>query len=79
VLRIILSVSLDNPVAPRVTKYGCDLDDANDWCEGAAGSLDELDGATGSSYYYDSTAQKLYLKVVPNGYDWEELQVEPAP
>ncbi len=72
-------LSFDYPVAPRVTKYGCDLDDTNNWCEGAPGSLDELDGATGSSYYYDAATEKLYLKIVSNSYDWEELQVEPAP
>jgi hypothetical protein len=61
-----------------VTKYGCDLADPAGWCEGAAGSLAELDAAAGSSYYYDAEAKRLYLKLVSNRADWEELEVEPA-
>jgi G8 domain/PA14 domain len=66
------------PVTPKVTKYGCDLADPAGWCEGAAGSLAELDAAPGSSYYYDAETKRLYLKLVSNRADWEELEVEPA-
>jgi cell migration-inducing and hyaluronan-binding protein len=71
-------LSVDYPSAPKVTKYGCDLDDPNDWCEGKAASLSELDASTSSAYYYDAGAKKLYLKIVSDGYDWEELEVKPA-
>ncbi len=62
----------------KVTKHGCDLAGPNDWCEGAADSLAELDASTYSAYYYDATAKRLYLKLVSNGYDWEELEVGPS-
>lgn len=71
-------LSVAYPVTPKVTKYGCDLADPNAWCEGAAGSLAELDAATRSGYYYDAGARRLYLKLVSNGTDYEELRVEPA-
>jgi cell migration-inducing and hyaluronan-binding protein len=71
-------LSVDYPVTPKVTKYGCDLADPDDWCEGAAGSLAELDAAAGSSYYYDDAADKLYFKLVSTDVDYEELEVEPS-
>ena len=71
-------LSVDYPSASKVTKYGCGLDDPNDWCEGKAGSLSELDASTSSAYYYDAEAKKLYLKIVSEGYDWEELEVQPG-
>jgi hypothetical protein len=71
-------LSVDYPSAPKVTKYGCDLDDSNDWCEGKTGSLSELDASTSSAYYYDAEAKKLYLKIVSEGYDWEKLEIQRA-
>ena len=71
-------LSFDYPSAPKVTKYGCDLDDADDWCEGKVRSLSELDASTSSAYYYDAQSKKLYLKIVSVGYDWEELEVQPG-
>jgi hypothetical protein len=49
----LVRLSVDYPVTPKVTKYGCDLADPDDWCEGATASLAELDAAARSSYYYD--------------------------
>lgn len=41
--------------------------DPDDWCEGKAGGLSELDASTSSAYYYDAEAQKLYLKILSDG------------
>jgi len=71
-------LSVDYPVTPKVTKYGCDLADPDEWCEGVAGSLADLDAAAASSYYYDDAADKLYLKLVSTGVDYEELEVQPS-
>jgi hypothetical protein len=71
-------LSLDYPVAPKVTNYGCDLADPTRWCKGAAGALAELDGMTRSGYYYHPEAGRLHLKLVSNGTDYEELKVDPA-
>ena len=72
------SLSVDYPSTPKVTKYGCHLDDPNDWCEGKAGSLSELVASTSSAYYYDAEPTKLYLKIVSTGYEWEELEIQAA-
>ena len=45
--------------------------DSNDWRERKAGSLTDLNAATRSSYPYDAKAEKLYLKIVSVGYEWE--------
>jgi hypothetical protein len=34
---------------------------------------------TRSSYYYDSDAKKLHLKLVSTNTDYEELKVDPSP
>jgi hypothetical protein len=68
------SLSVDYTSTPKVTKYGCDLDNPNDWCDGKAGSLSELDTST-SSAYCDAETKKLYLKIVSTGYEWEELEI----
>ncbi len=72
-------LDLDYPVAPKVTKYECDLADTG-WCGGGAtSSLAEVDGKTKSSYYCYSAAKKPYLKYVSTDTDYEEIKVDPAP
>jgi cell surface hyaluronidase len=72
-------LSIDYPVAPKVTKYGCDLADTG-WCGGSkANSTAELNAMTRSGYYYDPDAKKLHLKLVSTSTDYEELQVDPSP
>ena len=78
-------LSVAYPVAPKVTKYGCDLAGAS-WCRGgAATSLADLRAKDRSAFWYDAAARRLYLKVFatdPNNpsrqIDYEELRVEPA-
>jgi hypothetical protein len=72
-------LSLGYPVAPKVTKYGCDLADPTKWCKGAARSLAELDAMTRSGYYYDPDTKKLHLRLVSTDTDYEELKVGPSP
>jgi hypothetical protein len=72
-------LTLNYPVTPKVTKYGCDLADSTKWCKGGAGSVAELDAMTKSGYYYDPEAKKLHLKLVSTNTDYEELQVDPSP
>ncbi len=60
-------LGVDYRSAPKVTKYGCDLGNPDDWCEGKAGGLSELNANTSSAYYYDAEAQKLYLKILSDG------------
>jgi hypothetical protein len=74
-----IRLTLDYPIAPKVTKYGCDLADPTKWCKGAAGSVAELDAMTRSGYYYDPEAKQLHLKLVSTGTDYEELRVDPLP
>ena len=72
-------LSLDYPVAPKVTKYGCDLAGTG-WCGGGkASTLAGLDAMTRSGYYYDPAAKKLHLKLVSANTDYEELKVDPSP
>ncbi len=73
------------PVAPKVTKYGCDLAGTS-WCRGgAAASLADLRSKDRSSFWYDAAGRQLYFKVYATDpgdpgreIDWEELEVEPA-
>jgi cell surface hyaluronidase len=45
----------------------------------AANSLDELNSSAGEKYFYDKTANLLYLKAVPlSGRDWARINIEPA-
>ena len=60
----------------KVTKYGCDLRDPSEWCNGVRG-VAEPDAMTRSGYYYESEAKKLYLKLVSTGTDYEKLRVDP--
>jgi cell migration-inducing and hyaluronan-binding protein len=66
------------PHAPgfRVTRYGCNVGDARSWCAGARSSMAALDASGRASYFYDSAAGVLWLKLVSTGTDWDELVVE---
>jgi cell migration-inducing and hyaluronan-binding protein len=72
------AVTVTVPIAPgfRVLRYGCDVADARSWCFGARSSRAALDASARASYFYDSAAQLLYLRLVSTGTDWDELQVE---
>jgi len=81
-----VNLSVNYPVTPKVTKYGCDVASAQ-WCgNGKATSLDNLRSKDRSSYYYDAQNKKLHLKLYAvdtfnpdNEVDYEELKVAPAP
>ncbi|MGI8911283.1 MAG: G8 domain-containing protein [Rubrobacteraceae bacterium] len=74
-----LRLSMAYPVTPKVTKYGCDVAGTG-WCgNGKATSLADLDSRSKSSYYYDASNQRLYLKLVAGDADWEALEIAPKP
>ena len=69
-------LSLDYPVAPKVTRYGCDL--AAGGCGGSkANTLAELEAMIRSDYF-DPDTKKLHLKLVSTNTDYEELKVDPS-
>ena len=71
-------LSLDYPVTPKVTRYGCDLAGTG-WCRGGkANTSAELDAMSRSGYYYDADAKKPHLKLDSTGTDYEELKVDPS-
>ncbi len=71
----VVEFTLALPRAPRVTKYGCEVDDPKKWCYGGRpGSVAELAGSKSSTYFYDAANQRLHLRIVGNK-DYEELQV----
>jgi hypothetical protein len=71
--------SVAYPRAPKVTRYGCDVDDPKQYCYGGKpGSLAKLASAKTSTYFYDAAAQRLYLRITAKDGDYEELQVQPS-
>ena len=61
-----LRVCVPYAQSPEVTKYGCDVASTR-WCGGGkATSLADLEAKTKSSYYYDASAKRLYLKLYSN-------------